>query len=190
MAGSLMPWRPAGFSGCGCRSRARRLSVAWRTSRSSRRAWTKSPQSVGGLRAGETSGGLSGSPEASRIFRIGPGLGVRRSAGFRIRTLWALHEKAPPTRAISLSQAFGEVVGVHVVRAGTGPEGFPAGSRVARQPGNGCGGAIDWTILGLLGGFLDTTGNFHSSRLVQGALRDLAACVFLLDVLCSHIAAA
>ena len=77
-----------------------------------------------------------------------------------------------------------------VVRAGTAPEGFPAGSRVARQLGNGCGGAIDWTILGFLGDFLDKTGNFRSSCRVLGALRDLAACVFLLDVLCSHIAAA
>ena len=36
-------------------------------------AWTSSPQSVGGPRAGETRGGSSGSPRCLRIFRIGPG---------------------------------------------------------------------------------------------------------------------
>ena len=34
---------------------------------------TNSPQSVGGPRADETGGGLSGSPRCVRIFRIGPG---------------------------------------------------------------------------------------------------------------------
>ena len=45
---------------------------AWETSRSSW-AWTSSPQSVGGPRAGETRGDSSGSPRCVRIFRMGPG---------------------------------------------------------------------------------------------------------------------
>jgi hypothetical protein len=46
--------------------------AAWKNARSSC-VCTSSPQSVGGPRAGDTGGGSSGSPRASRIFRIGPG---------------------------------------------------------------------------------------------------------------------
>ena len=63
---------PAPLRGCECRSRAARLSVAWKNARSSW-ACTSSSQSVGGPRAGDTGGGSSGSSRCVRIFRIVPG---------------------------------------------------------------------------------------------------------------------
>ena len=57
---------------------------------------TSSPQSVGGPRAGESGGGSGGSPRCVRIFRIGTGLGVTRSAGCRRHTPGTHAETPPP----------------------------------------------------------------------------------------------
>ena len=94
--------------GCGCRCRAARR-VTPEKSPGRKWTWTSSPQSVGGPRAGETGGGSSGWPRCVRTFRIGPGLGVTRSAGYRRRTQGHSSGNSSPTRAMSFAQAIREV---------------------------------------------------------------------------------
>ena len=69
----------------------------------------RSPQSVGGPRAGETGGGSSGSPRCVRIFRIGPGSVMNGISRTSPPHTGHSRGNSSPTRAMSLAQAIRDV---------------------------------------------------------------------------------
>ena len=100
---------------------------------------TSSPQSVGGPRAGESGGGSGGSPRCVRIFRIGTGLGVTRSAGCRRHTPGTHAETPPPPGPWAWPRLLREVSCEGQAPVPAKHEPVPSRWRVPSRPASACG---------------------------------------------------